>query len=299
MTKEVNIGLIQMSCSTDLEQNLEKTIEKIKTTARLGAHIVCTQELFKTPYFCQTADSDLFELAERLDENNSTIRVFSELSKKEEIVIIAGLFEKQAPGLYFNSAVVIDADGSYLGKYRKMHIPEDPYYYEKFYFTPGDLGYRVFKTRYANIGVLICWDQWFPEAARLTAMKGADIIFYPTAIGYMSDENVTSDKATQKAWQAIQVGHAIANGCYVAAVNRVGYEGNPDGKGGLDFWGSSFVVDPYGKMLKEASEDREENLVCSIDLSYIDEVRNILSHFFRDRRIDSYGGITKRYLDET
>ena len=259
---------------------------------------MCTQELFKSPYFCQTADSDLFDLAEKIDENNPTIITLSELAKNNAIVIIAGLFEKQAPGVYFNSAVVIDAAGSSLGKYRKMHILEDPYYYEKYYFTPGDLGYQVFKTKYANIGVLICWDQWFPEATRLTAMKGADIIFYPTAIGYMPDEKDAGDKATLKAWQAIQVGHAIANECYVAAVNRVGFEENPDGKDGLEFWGSSFVVDPYGKMIQEAPKDKEDILICPVDLDYIDDVRNTLAHFFRDRRIDSYGGLTKRYLDE-
>lgn len=298
MAKEVNLGLIQMSCSTDRSENFTKTVGKIKQAAKNGAHIICTQELFKSTYFCQIADSDLFALAEKIDEDSPTIKKLSNLAEELETVIIAGLFEKQAPGVYYNSAVVIDADGRYLGKYRKMHIPEDPYYYEKYYFTPGDLGYRVFKTRYANIGVLICWDQWFPEAARLTAMKGADIIFYPTAIGYMPDEKEAGDKATLKAWQAIQVGHAIANGCYVAAVNRVGFEENPEGKGGVEFWGSSFVVDPYGRMISEASEDQEEILICPVDLDYIDDVRNTLAHFFRDRRINSYDDITMRYLDE-
>jgi N-carbamoylputrescine amidase len=298
MAKEVKLGLIQMSCFNDLEANFQKTIEKIKEAAKSGAQIVCTQELFKSPYFCQTADSKIYSLAETLDDDNPTIKRLSQLAKKLDIVIIASLFEKQEPGLYYNTAVVIDADGRKLGKYRKMHIPEDPYYYEKYYFTPGDIGYKVFKTKYAKVGVLICWDQWFPEAARLIAMKGADIIFYPTAIGYMPDEKGGGDKATLKAWQAIQVGHAIANGCYVAAVNRVGFEENPDGKGGLEFWGSSFVVDPYGKMLQAAPEDQEETLICPIDLDYIDEVRNTLAHFFRDRRIDSYDGLLKRYLEE-
>jgi N-carbamoylputrescine amidase len=297
MKKNTTVGLIQMSCGEDIEQNYEKALENIRKAASLGAKVVCTQELFKSPYFCQTANSNLFDLAEKLDDDSPTLSRFSDLAKDLEIVIIGGLFEKQAPGVYYNTAVVIDADGRYLGKYRKMHIPEDPYYYEKFYFIPGDLGYRVFRTQYADIGVLICWDQWFPEAARLTAMKGAEIIFYPTAIGYTPSEKEAGDKATLKAWQIVQKGHAVANGCYVAAVNRVGFEANPEGEGGIDFWGSSFVVDPYGKVLMEASEDHEEILVCQVDLSYIDEVRNTLSHFFRDRRIDSYDGLTKRYLD--
>lgn len=298
MTKEIKLGLIQMSCSIDLKENFDKTIDKIKQAAKEGAQIICTQELFKSTYFCQVADPGLFALAEKIDEESPTIKAFSNLAKELEIVLIAGLFEKHAPGVYFNSAVVIDADGSYLGKYRKMHIPEDPYYYEKYYFTPGDLGYRVFQTKYANVGVLICWDQWFPEAARLTAMMGADIILYPTAIGYMPEEKDAGDKATLKAWQAIQVGHAIANGCYVAAVNRVGFEDNPEGKGGVEFWGSSFVVDPYGKILQEAPDNQEETLICTVDLDYIDNVRNTLAHFFRDRRIDSYEGITRRYMDK-
>jgi len=298
MTKEIKLGLIQMSCSPDSSENFDKAIDRIKQAAKDGAQIICTQELFKSTYICQVASSELFALAEKIDEDNSTIKKLSALGKELNVVIIAGLFEKQAPGVYFNSAVVIDADGSYLGKYRKMHIPEDPYYYEKYYFTPGDLGYRVFKTKYANLGVLICWDQWFPEAARLTAMKGADIIFYPTAIGYMPEEKEAGDKATLKAWQAIQVGHAIANGCFVAAVNRVGFEKNPQGSGGVEFWGSSFIVDPYGKVISKASDAQEEILICPIDLDYIDTVRNTLAHFFRDRRIDSYEDITRRYLDE-
>jgi N-carbamoylputrescine amidase len=297
MNNKVLIGLIQMSCYADIEKNLDKTVGNIKKASKLGANIVCTQELFKLQYFCQTADTDHFDIAEKIDEENSTIKKFSELAKDLEIVIIAGLFEKQAPGVYFNTAVVIDADGSYLGKYRKMHIPEDPYYYEKFYFTPGDLGYRVFKTRYAKIGVLICWDQWFPEAARLTAMKGAEIIFYPTAIGYTPQEKEAEDTSTHDAWQIIQRGHAVANACYVAVVNRVGFEESPDGNGGIDFWGHSFICDPYGEVVKEASRDREELLLCSIDLSSIDKVRRVLSHFFRDRRIDSYGGLLNRFLD--
>jgi N-carbamoylputrescine amidase len=297
METMVNVGLIQMSCSDNVEENYEKVIEYIKQAAGQGANIVCTQELYKSRYFCQIEDSKYFDRAEKIDDDNKTLKELSTLAADLEIVIIASLFEKRAPGLYHNTTIVIDADGGFLGKYRKMHIPEDPYYYEKFYFTPGDLGYRVFKTRYADIGVLICWDQWFPEAARLTAMKGAEIIFYPTAIGYTPQEKEAEDTSTHDAWQIIQRGHAVANACYVAVVNRVGFEESPDGNGGIDFWGHSFICDPYGEVVKEASRDREELLLCSIDLSSIDEVRRVLSHFFRDRRIDSYGGLLNRFLD--
>jgi N-carbamoylputrescine amidase len=221
----------------------------------------------------------------------------SGLASSLEIVIIASLFEKRAPGIYHNTAVVFDADGGYLGKYRKMGLPEDPFYYEKHYFTPGDLGYRVFKTRYATIGVLICWDQWFPEAARLTAMKGAEIIFYPTAIGYMPGERESVGTSTFEAWNVVQRGHAVANGCFVASANRVGFEENPEGEGGIIFWGQSFASDPYGKIIKQATENQEEVLLCTIDLAEIEETRNRLSHFFRDRRIDSYTELTKLYLD--
>jgi N-carbamoylputrescine amidase len=286
-----------MSCSDDVDENLEKAIGYIYEAAQRGAKIVCTQELFTSRYFCQTIDLDVFRLAEGVDERNPTLQRLAEQARALEVVIIAGLFEKRAPGLYHNTAAVIDADGRLLGKYRKMHIPDDPHYLEKFYFTPGDLGYQVFRTRYADIGVLICWDQWFPEAARLTAMKGAEIIFYPTAIGYMPEEREGEDTTSHDAWQVVQRGHAVANGCYVAAVNRVGFEEHPDGNGGLDFWGQSFVADPYGTVLERAAERAEEVLVCPIDLSLIDEARDLLAHFFRDRRIDSYGGLTQRFLD--
>jgi N-carbamoylputrescine amidase len=297
MDTTVPIGLIQMSCSDDVDANLEKAVGYIHQAAERGGKIICTQELFKSRYFCQTIDLDVFRLAEEVGERNPTLQRLSGLARELEVVIIASLFEKRAPGLYHNTAAVIDADGGLLGKYRKMHIPDDPYYLEKYYFTPGDLGYQVFRTRYADIGVLICWDQWFPEAARLTAMKGADVIFYPTAIGYMPDELESGDQTSQAAWQIVQQGHAVANGCYVAAVNRVGFEEHPDGQGGLDFWGQSFVADPYGTVLEKAAERNEEVLVCPIDLSLIDEARDLLAHFFRDRRIDSYGGLTQRYLD--
>jgi N-carbamoylputrescine amidase len=297
MDRTVPIGLIQMSCGDDVDENMEKAVGYICQAAERGARIICTQELFRSRYFCQTIDLQAFHLAEETGEGNPTLQRLSGLARDLEVVIIASLFEKRAPGLYHNTAVVIDADGRRLGRYRKMHIPDDPYYLEKFYFTPGDLGFQVFSTRYADIGVLICWDQWFPEAARLTAMKGSEIIFYPTAIGYMPEELETRDTTSHDAWQIVQRGHAVANGCFVAAVNRVGFEDHPDGQGGLDFWGQSFVADPYGRVLEKAADANEEVLVCPVNLSQIDEARNLLAHFYRDRRIDSYGGLTQRYLD--
>jgi len=298
----VNVGLIQMSCGEGINQNLEKTIEYTKQATSQGANIVCTQELFKSRYFPQVVDSEMFGLAERIDEDSPTLRQLCQLAAELDIVLIASLFEKRTLGLYHNTAVVIDADGRFLGKYRKMHIPDDPHYYEKHYFAPGDLGYRAFRTRYANIGVLICWDQWFPEAARLTAMSGAEIILIPTAIGYSCPE---PDPSYQESWQVVQRGHAVANACYLAAVNRVGFEESPstslrtgpDGQGGIDFWGRSFVADPDGKVLKEASENEDEILVCPVDLAFVEEVRAAWSFPFRDRRVDSYGGLIKLYLD--
>jgi N-carbamoylputrescine amidase len=297
MGKTVPIGLIQMSCGDDVDENLAKAVRYANQAADQGAKIICTQELFRSRYFCQTIDLDVFRLAEEIDEQNPTLQRMSELARHREVVIIVCLFEKRASGLYHNTAVVIDADGSVLGKYRKMHIPDDPHYLEKFYFTPGDLGFPTFRTRYADIGVLICWDQWFPEAARLTALRGAEIIFYPTAIGYMPGEREDGGTTSHDAWQVVQRGHAVANACYVAAVNRVGYEPHPEGQGGLDFWGQSFVADPYGTLVVKASEQNEEALVCPVDLSRIDEARDLLAHFFRDRRVDSYQGLMQRYLD--
>jgi N-carbamoylputrescine amidase len=286
-----------MSCGDDIDENLAKAVRYVNQAADQGAKIVCTQELFKSRYFCQAIDLDVFRLAEELEEQNPTLQCMSELARHREVVIITCLFEKRAPGLYHNTAVVIDADGSILGKYRKMHIPDDPHYLEKFYFAPGDLGFPTFRTRYAEIGVLICWDQWFPEAARLIALRGAEIIFYPTAIGYMPGEREAGGTSSHDAWQVVQRGHAVANGCYVATVNRVGYEPHPEGHGGLDFWGQSFVTDPYGTLVAEASARDEEILVCPVDLSCIDEARDQLAHFFRDRRIDGYQGLLQRYLD--
>jgi N-carbamoylputrescine amidase len=292
----VNVGLIQMKCSDDLEENFEKTLEKIKDLAKSGANIICTQELFKSKYFCQVEDWFCFKLAEEINENSKTIKTLQTMAKDLKVVIIASLFEKRTEGIYHNTAVVIDADGSYLGKYRKMHIPDDPHFYEKFYFTPGDLGYKTFKTKYADIGVLICWDQWYPEAARLTALSGAKILFYPTAIGWLPSEKEEFGNSQYNAWETIQRSHAVANGCYVVAINRIGYEESPDGNEGIEFWGQSFVSNPYGELLVKGSVDKEENIICEVDLSIIDSVRTTWP-FFRDRRIDSYQDITKRFID--
>lgn len=290
----VNLGLIQMSCSEDIEENFDKTVGFIKEAAQQGAQIICTQELFKSPYFCQSEDAKHFELAEEIDENSVTVQKLGTLAAELEIVLIASLFEKRATGLYHNTTVVLDADGSYLGKYRKTHIPDDPLYYEKYYFTPGDLGYKVFKTRYADVGVLICWDQWYPEAARMLGLQGAEIIFIPTAIGHSGS---TEGSGYAEAWQTVQRGHAVANACYLAAINRVGFEGEPNGNGGIDFWGQSFVSDPYGRMLKEASQDEEEIVVCSVDLSFIQAVKTGYSFPYRDRRVDTYQDLLKLYSE--
>jgi len=293
---KLNVGLIQMKCSDDLEENFEKTLEKIKDLAKSGANIICTQELFKSKYFCQVEDWSYFKLAEEINENSKTIKTLQTIAKDLKVVIIASLFEKRTEGIYHNTAVVIDADGSYLGKYRKMHIPDDPHFYEKFYFTPGDLGYKTFKTKYADIGVLICWDQWYPEAARLTALSGAKILFYPTAIGWLPSEKEEFGNSQYNAWETIQRSHAVANGCYVVAINRVGYEESSDGNEGIEFWGQSFVSNPYGELLVKGSINKEENIICEVDLSIIDSVRTTWP-FFRDRRIDSYQDITKRFID--
>ena len=276
--KSIRIALIQASCTADSEQNLKFAIKKIKTAASKGAKIISLQELFNTLYFCQTKNSKHFDQAEAIP--NKVTNILRELAKSKKIVIIAPLFEKSLKGFYYNTAAVIDADGALLGKYRKMHIPDDPGFYEKFYFTPGDLGFRCFETRYAKIGVLICWDQWFPEAARITALKGADILFYPTAIGWKPNKPAEA-KSYHAAWETIQRGHAIANGVYIAAVNRVGREA------GLKFWGSSFVADPFGEIQKRASSAEEEILIEDCDLSLIDKTRREWP-FFRDRRMDAY-----------
>lgn len=296
MDRKVNLGLIQLSCAVDVQANFDKTVGFIEQAAGQGAQIICTQELFKTRYFCQTMDNENYKLAEVVKSDSPTIEKLSTLAGDLQIVLIASLFEKRAAGIYHNTAVVIDADGTFLGKYRKMHIPQDPGYTEKYYFTPGDLGYQVFRTKFADLGVLICWDQWFPEAARLTAMKGAEIIFCPTAIGFDPDHSRSDDREeSHAAWQIVQQGHAAANACYLAAINRVGFEESPDESGGIQFWGGSFVANPSGQLLVKASMEDEENLLCPIDLSRIEEIRNISSYPFRDRRVDSYQELTELY----
>jgi N-carbamoylputrescine amidase len=297
MDNIIKLALIQMTCGENLGENYGKAVGFIRQAASQGANIVCTQELFKSRYFPQVVDSDLFALAEEINEGSPTLRSLSELARELEVVIVASLFEKRASGLYHNTAVVLDADGKWLGKYRKMHIPDDPLYYEKFYFTPGDLGYKVFRTRYADIGVLICWDQWFPEAARLTVMSGAELVVIPTAIGHAAFEDKADAIAYRDAWQIVQRGHAVANACYLAAINRVGFEESHEGGVGIDFWGQSFVSDPNGQILKQAAGDKEELLLCSVDLSSVEQVRRSFSFPFRDRRVDSYGGLTELLLD--
>lgn len=292
---KVSVGLIQMKHSADLKENFDKTIYKIEQLSKEGANIISTSELFKSLYFCQTEDWNNFKLAEVIDEDNQTVKVLSKLAKDRNVVLIASLFEKLTDGLYFNTAIMVDTDGTLLGRYRKMHIPDDPHFYEKFYFTPGDLGYRTFRTKYGDIGILICWDQWYPEAARLTALSGAQMIFYPTAIGWLPSEKEQFGKQQHLAWETIQRSHGIANGCYIASVNRVGFEPGPDGNEGIEFWGQSFISDPYGEILYRASDREEENILWEVDLSIIDSIRTTWP-FFRDRRIDSYGELTKRWI---
>jgi N-carbamoylputrescine amidase len=291
-SRTVTVGLPQMSATSDPAANLAKAIDRTRAAAADGAQIVCFQELFLGPYFCQAEDHSHFALAESIP--GPTTARLSELARDLGIVIVASLFEKRAEGLYHNTAAVIDADGSYLGKYRKMHIPDDPQYYEKFYFTPGDLGFRAWNTRFGRIGVLVCWDQWYPEAARLTAMRGAEILFYPTAIGWLPPEKAEYGERQASAWETIQRGHAIANGCYVAAVNRVGFE--PSTAGGLEFWGRSFVADPNGQLVAKAG-DGEETLIVPCDLGMVDVVRTHWP-FLRDRRIDGYADLTRRFIDD-
>jgi N-carbamoylputrescine amidase len=292
MKQMVTIGLLQTACSADAGANLKKTLALVERAAKQGAQIVCTQELFRSQYFCQTEDHKNFALAEQIP-GPSTV-AFSKLAKKHKIVVIASLFEKRAAGVYHNTAVVIDADGSVKGKYRKMHIPDDPLYYEKFYFTPGDLGFRAWDTKYGKIGVLVCWDQWYPEAARLTAMQGAQILFYPTAIGWHPGEKKEYGANQHSAWETIQRGHAIANGCYVAVPNRVGHE--KISGDGIEFWGQSFVAGTSGQILAKAGVEREEILIVPVDLATVDVTRTHWP-FLRDRRIDAYENLTKRLVD--
>jgi N-carbamoylputrescine amidase len=288
----VKVGLIQTACSPDPSANLRKTLAAAERAAKSGARIICTQELFRSQYFCQSEDHEFFNLAEPVP--GPSTRAFQKLAKKHAVVIIASIFEKRASGLYHNTAAIIDADGSLLGIYRKMHIPDDPLYYEKFYFTPGDLGFRAWQTKYAKIGVLICWDQWYPEGARLTALQGAEILFYPTAIGWHPDEKSEHGALQHSAWETIQRSHAIANGCYVAVPNRIGHE-RLVGKG-IEFWGQSFVAGTSGEILAKASSSREETLIVPLDLKQVDATRTHWP-FLRDRRIDAYGDITRRLID--
>src|SRR5437773_6673300 len=290
--EQVTLGLVQMSAGAHPAANLAKTIERIETAAKKGARIVCLQELFRSRYFCQSEDPSNFKLAESVPGPSTD--ALSAVAKERKIVIVASLFERRSAGIYHNTAVVIDADGSLAGTYRKMHIPDDPLYFEKFYFTPGDLGFRSFDTRYARIAPLVCWDQWYPEAARLAALNGAEVIFYPTAIGWHPSEKDQYGAVQYDAWRTIQRSHAIANGLYVAAVNRVGFEGSPEQ--GLEFWGASFVADPFGQVLAETAHDREETLVVECDRKRIEEVRRNWP-FLRDRRIDAYSPILNRLND--
>lgn len=286
----VKVGLIQMSCDQNPDVNLKKAIARIGEAAKKSAQIVCLQELFRSQYFCQSEDVALFKLAEPIP--GPTTAALSKVARQKQVVIIASIFEKRAAGVYHNTAVVIDATGKIAGKYRKMHIPDDPLYYEKFYFTPGDLGFQTHDTKYGKVGALVCWDQWFPEAARLTALSGSQFLFYPTAIGWLPDEDEEMNQAQHSAWETIQRAHAIANGVYVVVVNRVGQEGK------LNFWGQSFVADPFGRVIARASADKEEVLVVDCDLRKIEETRQNWP-FLRDRRIDFYMPLSSRFLDPT
>src|SRR5437762_2622286 len=290
---KIRIALVQMSCSKDVSANMKKAVSRIQSGAAKGAKIVCLQELYRTPYFCQSENSKNFDLAETIPGPSS--EAFSQVAREEKVVILAPVFEKRSAGVYHNSIVVIDADGKLLGKYRKMHIPDDPGFYEKFYFAPGDLGFQNWRTQRGNIGVCVCWDQWYPEAARLTALRGAEILFYPTAIGWHPREKEKYGSAQFSAWQTMQRSHAIANGCYVAVVNRVGHE-TPAGGAGIEFWGQSFVVAPSGEVIARGSVDREEIVLAEIEWARIDESRTHWP-FLRDRRVDAYAGIDQRLID--
>jgi N-carbamoylputrescine amidase len=290
------VGLVQMAMSTDPDQNVETARRRVIEAAERGAQVVCLPEMYRTPYFCQSEDHAAFDLAEDARHGPSVTRLAA-VAREYGVAVVVPIFEKRAPGLYHNTAVTLDATGEVAGMYRKMHIPDDPAFYEKFYFAPGDLGFAAVDTRHGRIGTLICWDQWYPEGARLTALRGAAALFYPTAIGWHPREKAQYGAAQRDAWRTIQRGHAIANGCYVAAVNRVGHEPAPAPDGaGLEFWGTTFLCDPFGVVIAEASTDREETLIAEVDLARIEEVRRNWP-FLRDRRIDAYAGIEKRYLD--
>jgi N-carbamoylputrescine amidase len=300
MSKKINfltkftIGLLQMSLSKNPDENLKKAVDWVGKAAKKGAKVICLPELFKTQYFCQKEDIENFNLAEKIP--GPSTEALGKAARKYKVVIVTSLFEKRAHGVYHNTVAMINTKGEVSGLYRKMHIPDDPAYYEKFYFTPGDLGYKTFKTEFGNVGTLVCWDQWYPEGARITALKGASIIFYPTAIGWHPHEKKEHGKPQFDSWQTIQRGHAIANGIYVAAVNRVGLEKAEKKSAGIEFWGSSFVADPQGIIIAEASADKEEIILAEVDNERIEYIRRNWP-FLRDRRIDSYVGIDKRFLD--
>jgi N-carbamoylputrescine amidase len=292
-SEAVVLGLIQTRCSADPKENFARTAGKIAEAAKQGANVICTQEFFTSEYFCQSENHEFFKLAEPIP--GPTTNALQKLARKHKVVIIGSLFEKRAPGVYHNTAAIIDAGGEMLGIYRKMHIPDDPLYYEKFYFTPGDLGFRCWPTTRGKLGVCVCWDQWYPEAARLTALKGAEIIFYPTAIGWHPSEKAEHGENQHEAWELIQRSHAVANGCFVAAVNRVGFE-KPPGGSGIEFWGQSFVAAPSGQILARASVDKEEILIVPVNLGQVDVTRTHWP-FLRDRRIEAYSDISKRLID--
>jgi len=299
LANKFRVGLVQMSATPDPDKNLQRAVDKLHQASAKGAQIVCLPELFRTQYFCQREDAALFDLAEPIP-GPTTVRL-SETAKNLQIVVVGSVFEKRIAGVYHNTAVMIDADGSLRGVYRKMHIPDDPLYYEKYYFTPGDLGFKAFDTHFGRVGTLVCWDQWYPEGARLTALQGAQVLFYPTAIGWHPDEKEQYGTAQYDAWQTIQRAHAIANGLYVCAVNRVGHEngdirGNKAQGKGLEFWGGSFIADPFGRVIAKASHDKEEILIGEVDDRVIEDTRRNWP-FLRDRRIDSYGMITSRLID--
>ncbi len=287
------VGLIQMACGPSVPKNIARTKDLIAQAAKKGAQVICLQELFASQYFCQAEKHEYFKLAETIPGNQT--EEMRAVAKKHGVVLIVPLFERRAPGLYHNSAVIIDADGKNLGTYRKMHIPDDPQFYEKFYFAPGDLGFKAWDTAFARIGVLICWDQWYPEGARLTALQGAQILFYPTAIGWLPPEKAEFGARQYASWETIQRGHAVANGVFVAAANRWGVE-QPEGPPGLEFWGKSFIADPSGQIISQAAQDKDEILLADINPELIEAQRHGWP-FLRDRRIDAYGGLTQRYLD--
>jgi N-carbamoylputrescine amidase len=299
VSRRFKVALVQMACGPDADENLQRAVSRVEEAAGAGARVICLPELFRSRYFCQREDAAFFDLAETVP--GPTTEALGKVARKAGIVVVAPVFERRAAGLYHNSAAVIDATGQVVGLYRKMHIPDDPAYYEKFYFTPGDLGFQAFDTEFGCLGTLICWDQWYPEGARLVALQGASVLFYPTAIGWHPEEKEQFGATQRDAWRTVQRGHAIANGVYVAAVNRVGHErdaaAGKQGGGGIEFWGSSFLADPFGVMVAEAAVDREETVFGEVDLERIEEVRRNWP-FLRDRRIDAYAGLDRRFLDE-